>query len=104
MIHMMQCLCGPNRHCITAMLYDDKDIATQDVEDGMRAMIEMQVDHKIINRRCEMCDKDVIEFIYEDRISKEQDWDKAKSLGELLEAAQRETQRLVKSQRKAENN
>lgn len=104
MIHMLQCLCGPARHAIMAILYDDKIISPQDAMDGLRALVEMQVDNGMLNRRCEICDKKITEFYYEDKITGEQDWDKAKEITYVLEAQQLATRQAVMVHRKAGKN
>jgi hypothetical protein len=104
MIHFLQCLCGPARHAIYAVMYDDKDLSPQDAREGLEALIEMMVDHRMINRRCEICDKDIREFHYEDGVSKEQDWDKAQREFKRSEAAQTATRLAVQAQRRAGRN
>ena len=104
MIHILQCLCGPMRHAIMGILYDDADLAPEDARRGLEAIVESSVANHLLNRRCEMCDKDVKEFWYDDGISKEQDMVKAKYMTKLLEDEQRAAQIIVKAQRKAERN
>jgi hypothetical protein len=104
MIHMLQVLCGPARHCIMAVMYDHAVISHQDAEDGVRALMEMQLDHGVINKRCEICDKKIKEFVYERGISKEQDWDKARDYAKQLEVEQRLTRQAVMAERKAGKN
>lgn len=104
MIHMLQCLCGPERHAIYAVLYDDEAISPTDAMDGMMALVEMQIDHQIMRRRCEICDKDIVEFWYEDRVAREQDWDKAVAQAKLSEVEQSLARETVRVTRKAERN
>jgi hypothetical protein len=104
MIHMLQCLCGPARHAIYAVLYDDQAVSPEDAMDGMKALVEMQADHQIIRRRCEICDKDIAEFWYEDGINKEQNWEKATALARRSEAEQTLTREAVQAARRAGKN
>ena len=104
MIHMLQCLCGPARHAIYAVLYDDEKVSPEDAMDGVKALVEMQIDHNIINRRCEICDRNIVEFWYEDGLTKEQDWDKASAAAKLLEAKQALTREVVQAHRKGAKN
>lgn len=104
MIHLLQCLCGTQRHAIYAILYDDQTITPVEAMEGFRALIEMQIDHRIINRRCEICDKGVVEFHFEDHITKEQEWDMAVAQVKLSEAKQALTRDLVQAARKAGKN
>jgi hypothetical protein len=101
---MLQCLCGPARHAIFGMLYDDESISPKDVRKGMEALIEEDIAKGVLNRRCEICGKSVAEFRYEDRICKEQDWEAAKAKAGLLEAEQMATRTTVMAARKAERN
>ena len=48
MIHILQCLCGPARHAIYGVLYDDETITPQEAREGIEALVEMQVDQQII--------------------------------------------------------
>jgi hypothetical protein len=104
MIHMLQVLCGPARHTIYGIMYDDKTMPSQEVREGVEALIEMWIDHGMLNRRCEMCDAPVIQFLYEDGVTKEQDWAKAQAFGEQLEAEQAQTRLTVMAARKAAKN
>jgi hypothetical protein len=104
MIRILQCLCGPQRHAITAMLYDDAAISPQEVREGLEALIEMWVDDKTINKRCEICDGPIKQFWYEDGVSKEQDWEKAHAQIRRSEAEQTATRLAVQAMRKAAKN
>lgn len=104
MIHMLQCLCGPERHCIMGILYDDKEMSLEDAKRGLEAHINEAIQGNRLNRRCEICDKWVPQFWYEDCISKEQDWAMAIYQAKLLEEEQRVTQIVVKANRKAGKN
>jgi len=104
MIHLLQVLCGPARHAILGIMYDTATISPEDAMDGLKALVEMQVDHGIINKRCEICDKKIVEFTFEDGVSKEQNWDRALDKAKQLEVEQGLAQRLVKAQRKAAKN
>ena len=104
MIHMLQCLCGPARHAIYGLLYDDANISPQEVREGLEALIEMQVAHGIINRRCEICDAPIKDFWYEDGDTKEQEWDRAAVIAKQLEAEQTATRLTVQAARRAAKN
>jgi hypothetical protein len=104
MIRLLQVLCGPARHAIYGMMYDDKVISSQEVREGVEALVEMQVDHGIIRRRCEICDAPILQFRYEDNRTIEQDWEKAKAISAKLEAEQIKTQNMVVTARKAAKN
>jgi hypothetical protein len=104
MIHTLQVLCGPARHAICAMMYDDAVISPQEVREGVEALIEMQVDHQIINRRCEICDAPIKDFWYEDGITKEQEWEKVKEQAIRSEAEQTATRIAVQAARRAGKN
>lgn len=104
MIHMVQVLCGPARHAIFGFMYDDKNMSTEDVLAGAEALVEEMIKTKQINRRCEICDKPVIQFVYEDGIAKEQDWDEAKAVAERLGMEQMLTRMQVMAARKAQKN
>jgi hypothetical protein len=104
MIHMLQVLCGPARHAIYGIMYDDKTMSPQEVREGVEALIEIQIDHGMLNRRCEMCDAPIIQFVYEDGVAKEQDWDEAKVMSVRLEAEQAQARLRVMAARKAAKN
>jgi hypothetical protein len=104
MIHILQVLCGPARHAIYGLMYDDRDISPQEVREGLEALIEMQVDHGIINRRCEICDAPINQFWYEDGISKEQVWEKAQTIVRQSEVEQTATRLAVQAARRAGKN
>ena len=70
----------------------------------LEALIEMWVDHGMMNRRCEICGAAIVQFLYEDHPTIEQDWNKAKVISEQLEAQQMETRRTVMAARKAQKN
>ena len=101
MIHLLQCLCGPARHTIFGVLYDDKTITPQEAKEGLEALIEMQVDHEIIRRRCEICNAPIVTFWYEDGVTKEQDWEKVQAEVRASEAMQTATRLAVQAMRKA---
>jgi hypothetical protein len=100
LIRMLQVLCGPARHAICGILYNDKDMPPQKVREGLEALIEGGT----LRRRCEICDAPKIQFQYEDRPTTEQDWDKAKAMSEQLEAQQMHTRKMVMAARKAAKN
>jgi hypothetical protein len=104
MIRLLQVLCGPKRHAIYGIMYDDQTMPSQEVREGVEALIEMWVDHGMLRRRCEICDAPIIQFVYEDGISKHQDWDKAKAEGERLQAEQMVARESIMTARKARNN
>jgi hypothetical protein len=104
MIHMLQVLCGPKRHAIYGIMYDDKDISPADAMKGMELLVEEEVALGKLNRRCEVCDKPVFKFLYEDGITKEQDWAKAKAISERLQAEQMVARESIMTARKARNN
>ena len=104
MIRMLQVLCGPRRHAIFGILYNDQDMPAEEVMVGMEAMVEEEVAQGRLNRRCEICDKPVIQFLYEDGVAQEQDWGKAKAVAERLGAEQMMTRRTVMAARKAQRN
>lgn len=104
MIHLLQCLCGPERHALMAILYDDEKISSQEARLGLEAMIERAIAAGEIRRRCEICDKDVSRLWFEDGISKEQDWEKAKAKAQATEQEQMLAQDAIKALRRAENN
>lgn len=104
MIHILQVLCGPARHCIMATLYRDSDLAPEDAMNGLKALIEMEIDYGMLNRRCEVCGEDKKEFWYEDGVTKEQDWEKALAQSKELEARQMLTRSYVQAQRRAGRN
>jgi hypothetical protein len=102
MIHVLQCLCGPKRHAIYAIMYDDKNEKPEEVRLGLEEMIENWIETGQIRRRCEICDKPVFQFLYEDGISKEQDWEKAREISKRSEEEQVLTQMAVRAMRNAE--
>jgi hypothetical protein len=104
MIHIMQVLCGPARHAIIGALYDDQSISTEDVRAGWEVLIEEMIERRVINRHCVMCDAPIKQFVYEDGVAKEQDWDKAEALVKQQEAEQMWTQEMVVAARKAARN
>jgi|SRR5277367_2094363 len=101
---MLQVLCGPARHAILAILYDDEAISAADARIGLEALVEQDIADGKVNRRCEICDKSIGEFRYEDGVSKEQDWDKAKAGAERLQDEQMETRTAVMAARRAARN
>jgi hypothetical protein len=104
MIRMLQVLCGPRRHAILGVLYDDQAISPEDTRQGLEILIEERVALGSINRRCEICDKPVIQFLYEDGISGEQDWDKAQVEAKRLEVEQMLARRVAMAARRAGKN
>ena len=105
MIHIVQCLCGPARHAIYAVLYDDDGGATPDTaKKAMAMLIEEFIENGTIRRRCEMCDKDVAEFWYEDAVTAEQDWDKVQAEMKRKDMEQTLTRWIVQTTRKAGRN
>lgn len=104
MIHMLQVLCGPKRHAIYGIMYDDQVVSPQDTREGIEAMIEMWIDHGMLRRRCEICDAPISAFLYEDGITKEQNWDKAKEISERLGKEQMLTRKAVMAARKVQKN
>jgi len=104
MIRMVQVLCGPARHAIYGLMYDDQITPPEQVKEGLEALIEMWIDHGMLRRRCEICDAPIVQFRYEDHPTIEQDWDKAKAMSEQLEAQQAQTRKIVMAARKAEKN
>ena len=71
---------------------------------GLKTLIDNASIMGVINRRCEICDVPVIEFLYEDGINKEQDWAKAKAEAERLEAEQMQVRNAVMAARRAAKN
>jgi hypothetical protein len=104
MIHMLQCLCGPPRHAIYGILYDDQIISPTEALAGIKALIEFQIEQQIIGRRCEICDKPVAEFWYKDHPTKEQDWDKAKLVAQQIEVEQALSRELIIATRRGAKN
>lgn len=104
MIRILQCLCGPERHTIVGTMYDDALLPPEHARLMLEMQLEEMIRNKVVRRRCEMCDKDVATFVYEDRVSREQDWETAKRLAMQLEQKQIQTQLMVKAMRKAGNN
>jgi hypothetical protein len=104
MIRMLQVLCGPARHAIYGIMYDDQTMPSDQVKEGLEALIETFIDQGMLRRRCEICDVPIIQFKYEDHPTIEQDWDKAKAMSEQSEARQMETRRAVMAARSAEKN
>jgi hypothetical protein len=104
MIRLLQVLCGPKRHAIYGMMYDDKVITSEEVRAGTEALLEGDIAAGKIRRRCEICDKPVIQFRYEDRLMREQNWDRAVAEVKLGEALQAEARLAVQAARKARNN
>jgi hypothetical protein len=103
-IHLLQVLCGPERHAICGMLYDDKALSATEAREGIELLVEEQCAMGFMKRRCEICDASVIQFLYEDGISKEQDWDKARAQVARSEAEQMLTRQAVMAARMAEKN
>ncbi len=101
---MLQCLCGPQRHAIYAMLYDDKTLSSQNAREGIEALIEMWIDHNIMRRRCEICDKDVVQFHYDDQLTRSQNWDEALAESKEMERQQILTRDAVMAMRKGDKN
>jgi hypothetical protein len=101
---MLQCLCGPARHAIYGFMYDDQKMSPEDVLAGAEALIEEMIVTGQIRRRCEICDKDIVQFAYEDGRTIEQDWDKAKAISMRLGAEQMRTRLAVMAARKAGKN
>jgi hypothetical protein len=85
-------------------MYNDEDMSAADVRVGLEALVEEDIAKGHLNRRCEICGKPVIQFLYEDGICKEQDWDKAKAISEQLEVEQMLTRKTVMAARKAGKN
>ena len=104
MIHMVQCLCGPARHAIMGLLYDDKDVPPEEAKGFLEGAVEGAIAGGSINRRCEMCDREIVDFLYEDGITKEQDFAMAIFAAKLSEEMQCRAQELVKAQRRAARN
>jgi hypothetical protein len=102
MIHILQCLCGPKRHAIYAIMYDDKNEKPEEVRLGLEALIENWIETGQVRRRCEICDAAVVQFLYDDAISKEQDWDKALAITKRAEEEQGLTRMAVQAMRNAE--
>jgi hypothetical protein len=104
MIHMLQVLCGPERHAIFGALYDDETLSSADARMGIELLLEEEIAGGRINRRCEICGKAVAEFLYEDRVTKEQNWEKAQAMVKQCEEEQRKTREMVMAARRASRN
>lgn len=68
MIHITQCLCGPQRHAILAITWADPEFTSGDAEAHLKIFVESLIETNTINPWCGICGSR--NFRYEDGVTR----------------------------------
>jgi len=70
MVLIIQCLCGPKRHCIMGAAYDTADRDGCDVKEELHDVIKLMIATGAINKWCGICEAPTSEWFYETAASR----------------------------------
>jgi len=101
-VRIVQCLCGPARHCIIAVPYvpgvsaaqkdfgspDDITLTRENAASYTEHLVDGMISRKLINPWCSLCNRPRSRWIFEDAQTKFNSFDEARELMNELEREQ----------------
>jgi hypothetical protein len=98
---IVQCLCGPARHCITALAYepgvtvlDNLKVTETNAAGFLRRAVKIAIVDRKINPWCGICGAKREQWIFEDAALAFDSLEEARPFLKQVEDAQRETRRI----------
>ena len=90
---IVQCLCGPARHCITALAYEPHagDMTEENATGRLEQFVDKAIGERLINPWCAICRARRERWVFEDRTLKFNSLEEARS---FLRQAEEEQQRV----------
>jgi hypothetical protein len=65
--HIVQCLCGPARHCIMAFAYEPRaDMTEANAVDRLRLFVDTAIERRMFDLWCSICHARRDEWVFED--------------------------------------
>jgi hypothetical protein len=98
MIRICQCLCGPARHCILAVLYDPATkVEGLDPVEQLREAVIVAVRSKAIDPWCLLCRAPHSAWVYEDQPTMFHTMKRAEGAARKLEAEMAKLREFIKA-------
>ena len=102
--HIVQCLCGPQRHCIMALAYEpgetcisgrDRPVTADAAPDLLRTFLDAAIVTKQINPWCAICRTPRAQWVFEDAVLIFDTLEEAQPYLRQLEEQQRQSREFI---------